>query len=152
VSFCLELTMTLFARRAATPVAAGYSVIDEAMVIRGEISTRGTIRIDGRLEGRMHRADTIIVGATGAVIGDIEARELVVGGAIEGNVIALGRVEIQSSASIRGDVQASTMLLHEGGVVHGHLAVGQHEGLIEQSTDAPRLEIARVRSAPALPG
>jgi cytoskeletal protein CcmA (bactofilin family) len=144
--------MTLFARRAATPVPAGYSVIDEAMIIHGEINTRGTIRIDGRLEGRMHRADTIIVGATGAVIGDIEARELVIGGAIEGNVVAEGRIELQASASIRGDVQASTMLLHEGGVIHGRLAIGQFESVAEHSSDAPRLEMPRVRAVPALPG
>src|SRR4051812_5660429 len=70
--------MSLFARRANLPEATGYSVVDEQLVIRGEITTEGTIRVDGCIEGRMHRAETLIVGASGVVIGDIEAREVVV--------------------------------------------------------------------------
>jgi cytoskeletal protein CcmA (bactofilin family) len=140
--------MTLFARRATLPEPTGYSVIDEQMVIRGEINTQGTIRVDGRLEGRLHRADTIIVGSTGVIVGDVEAREVVVGGSIQGNIVAEGRVEVQASASVRGDVRTAAMLLHEGATVLGHLTVDQTPNAIEP----PRLEIARKRTAPAHPG
>jgi cytoskeletal protein CcmA (bactofilin family) len=144
--------MTLFARRAIVPEPIGYSVIDEAMVIRGEIDSPGAIRVDGRLEGRTHRADTIIVGATGVIVGDVTAREVVIGGAIEGNVAAEGRVEVQTTASIRGDVRAGAMLLHEGGVIHGHLAVGQRETVSAEADEVPRLELTRARAVAALPG
>jgi cytoskeletal protein CcmA (bactofilin family) len=140
--------MTLFARRATLPEPTGYSVIDEQMVIRGEINTQGTIRVDGRLEGRLHRADTIIVGSTGVIVGDVEAREVVVGGSIQGNIVADARVEVQASASVRGDVRTAAMLLHEGATVLGHLTVDQNPEAIE----TPRLELARKRAAPALPG
>jgi cytoskeletal protein CcmA (bactofilin family) len=81
----------------------GYSIVDQQLVIRGEVDTEGTIRVDGRLEGHVHRADTLIVGATGVVIGDVEAREIVIGGSVEGTLVADGRVEILSTASVRGD-------------------------------------------------
>ena len=119
--------MTLFARRAPLPEPTGYSVVDEQLVIRGEITTEGTVRVDGRIEGRLHRADTLIVGANGVVIGDIEAREVVVAGTIEGSLVADARVEIQASASVRGDIRAATMMLHEGGTVNGHVVVSRHE-------------------------
>jgi cytoskeletal protein CcmA (bactofilin family) len=144
--------MALFARRTAVPHATGYSVIDEQMVIRGEISTQGTIRIDGRLEGRTHRAGTMIIGAKGVVVGDLEAREVIIGGILEGNVVVDGRIEVQASASVRGDITASAMLFHEGATVHGHIAVDHHTGQLDQIEEAPRLEIARVRAAQALPG
>jgi len=119
--------MSLFARRAPLPEPTGYSVIDEQLVIRGEITTEGTIRVDGRLEGRLHRADTLIVGANGVVTGDIEAREVNVAGTIEGNIVADARVEIQSSASVRGDIRSATLLLHEGSTLNGHVVIGRHE-------------------------
>ncbi|HVX40862.1 MAG TPA: polymer-forming cytoskeletal protein [Gemmatimonadaceae bacterium] len=141
--------MTLFARRTDLPPATAYSVVDEHTVIHGEIATEGTIRIDGRLDGRMHRADTLIVGRTGTIVGDIEAREVVVAGAVQGNILADGRVEVQPTGSIRGDVRAPVMRLEEGGTVQGHVVVvaAAEPALAE----IPRLELARNRT-PALPG
>lgn len=141
--------MTLFARRSALPEATGYSVVDEHTVIQGEITTQGTIRIDGRLEGQLHRADTLIVGRTGRIVGDVEAREVIVAGTVDGNILADLRIEIQPTGSVRGDVRASAMRLDEGGAVNGHVAiVSQAESA---NADIPRLEMARNR-ATALPG
>jgi cytoskeletal protein CcmA (bactofilin family) len=94
--------MSLFARRRRAPVAPavsdGYSVIDARLSIQGDISTDGTVRVDGRIDGTLHRADTLIIGAGGAVIGNIEAREVVIGGELTGG-------------------------LEEGGTIHGHVVV-----------------------------
>jgi cytoskeletal protein CcmA (bactofilin family) len=145
--------MTMFARRTAVPKSTGYSVVDEQMVIRGEISTQGTIRIDGRLEGRTHRAGVAIIGSKGVVIGDVEAREVIIGGILEGNVVVEGRIEIQSSASVRGDITAAAMLLHEGATVHGHIAVDHRATQTDPAQiEAPRLELAGKLPAQALPG
>jgi cytoskeletal protein CcmA (bactofilin family) len=137
--------MTLFARRAGPPEAAGYSIVDQQLVIRGEIDTEGTIRVDGRLEGRVHRADTLIVGANGTVIGDIEAREIVIGGTVEGNLIADGRIEVLPTASVRGDIRTAAMLLHEGGTLHGSVAVDRREG---NAVEGRRLELAQGQKRP----
>lgn len=143
--------MALFTRRNDIPQATGYSVVDEQMVIHGEISTEGTIRIDGRLEGRVHRAGTMIIGSKGVVVGDLEAREVIIGGILEGNVVVDGRIEIQAAASVHGDIKATAMLFHEGATVNGHVSV-DHRVTPEVVEEAPRLEIARTRAAQALPG
>ena len=145
--------MTLFARRPGLPEAIDYSVIDEHTVIHGEITTQGTIRVDGRLEGQLHRADTLIVGRTGSIVGDVEAREVIVAGAVDGNILADVRVEIQPTGSVHGDVRASVMRLDEGGTVNGRVAImAQSEAQSEQAAaDIPRLDLARSR-VPALPG
>src|SRR5438067_109076 len=65
--------MTLFARRQGLPDAAGYSVIDQQLVVRGEINTQGTIRVDGRLEAR-EQAVAVCFGERVALL---EERELV---------------------------------------------------------------------------
>lgn len=114
--------MSLFSRK-SRPAADGLSVVDEHLTVRGELETQGSIRVDGRVEGTSHRIDTLVIGPKGMVVGDVEAREVVVAGTLVGHVRATSRIEIQAKATVRGDVTAGAMLLHEGGVIQGHLAV-----------------------------
>lgn len=115
--------MSMFSRRPARAAATGYSVIDDDLTISGDIQTKGTIRVDGRVEGTVHRADTLIIGAGGTVVGSIEAREVVIGGALHGNLTVTERVEVQATATVRGDIRAAAVQLVEGGSVHGHIAI-----------------------------
>ena len=115
--------MKLFSNRPAGSAASGYSVIDHQLTVSGDIHTEGTVRVDGRLEGVRHRADTLIVGAGGTVIGDIEAREVVIGGELNGSLTISERVEVQATATVNGDIRAAAVQLHEGGKVHGHISI-----------------------------
>lgn len=116
--------MRLVPRKTSRPsTATGYSVIDDQLSIAGDLNTDGTVRVDGRVEGTLHRADMLIVGVNGAVIGDVEAREVIVGGTLVGTLTVAGRVEVQASATVQGDIRAEAILLHEGGTVHGHVAI-----------------------------
>jgi cytoskeletal protein CcmA (bactofilin family) len=121
--------------------SAGYSVIDDRLTIRGELDTDGTVRVDGHIEGAMHRAGSIIIGARGEVIGDIEATEVVVAGIVRGNVHAAGRIEVEPGASVHGEIRANAMVLREGAIIHGKVSIGA----VPASTDASggrRLELA----------
>jgi cytoskeletal protein CcmA (bactofilin family) len=115
--------MKMFNRRASRPASTGYSVIDNQLSIAGDLDTEGTVRVDGKVEGSLHRADTLIIAAGGVVIGDVEAREVVIGGNLCGTLTVSGRVEVQSTASVEGDIRASAILLQEGGTVRGHVAI-----------------------------
>ena len=114
--------MSLFSRRNRN-AEAGYSVVDEHLTVRGELDTEGTVRVDGRVDGSLHRIGILIVGPAGTVVGDVEAREVVVAGTILGSVRAGKRIEVQSKAKVHGDVAAGAMQLHEGGAVLGHISV-----------------------------
>lgn len=121
----------------------GYSVVDEHLSIRGELDTEGTVRIDGRVEGRLHRIGTLIIGVKGVVVGDVEANDIVVAGSIVGHVQVANKVEVQATARLRGDLSAGTMLLHEGGKIQGTLTVGKVEEVpaqVETSKGAPALK------------
>ncbi len=115
--------MKLFARRSAQPRSDGYAVIDEHLSIVGDLTTDGTVRVEGRIEGSVHRTDTMIIGAGASVVGNVEAREVVIGGELAGNLRVSGRVEVQASGTVRGDIHAAAVVLIEGGKVHGHVVV-----------------------------
>ncbi len=116
--------MSLFGSRAPRKTAPGYSIIDAQMTIRGEIETDGTVRVEGKIEGTLHRAGTIIVTSEGGVVGDVEAGDITVAGIVHGNLHATGRVEIEPGAEVNGQIRAHSMQLHEGATIHGQVSIG----------------------------
>ena len=119
--------MSLFKRRPDPnhlPVTgAGYSVLDAQLTVRGDIETDGTLRVDGRLDGSIRRADIVVIGNGATVVGDISAREVIVGGSVQGNVKASVRIELQPTAVVTGDIDAGAIMIQEGCVVQGRLTV-----------------------------
>lgn len=115
-----------FGRKSEPPAplgSMGYSVLDAHVVVRGDIETNGTLRIDGRLEGNVVKAGAVVIGTTGSVVGNVVAAELVLGGTIHGNVDVERRIELESTASVTGDISADAVLIHEGGKVQGRMQV-----------------------------
>ncbi|MDB4905505.1 MAG: bactofilin [Gemmatimonadetes bacterium] len=117
--------MSLFQRSssATVPPASAYSVFDARLTVHGDVTTEGTLRVDGQLQGTIHQADTVIIGVGATVVGDVNAREVIVGGTVHGNISATERVELQSSGVVAGDIDSAAILVQEGGAVQGRLAI-----------------------------
>src|ERR1044071_8474656 len=116
--------MSLFSRRDPSPIpTTNFSILDAHISVTGDLETDGALRIDGRLEGTIHRSDLIVIGEGASVVGDITAREVIVGGAVTGNIFAAQRTELQSSGIVAGDIRSAAILIHEGGVVQGRLYI-----------------------------
>ena len=126
--------MSLFRRREVWPIpSTNFSVFDSHISISGDLETDGALRIDGRLEGTIHRADLIVVGQGATVVGDITAREVIVGGAVTGSIFAAQRTELQSTGIVAGDIRSAAILIHEGGVVQGRLYIHPINGITDGS-------------------
>src|SRR3954463_5923685 len=131
----------------------GYSVIHDRLTIRGELDTDGTVRVEGRVEGPAHRVGTLIVGVGGFVVGDVEARDVVVAGQIQGNVHASGRIQIETGASVLGQIRANAMVLLEGATIHGQVSIGATPpaAITAPTGTARRLEISGVPGSASIP-
>ena len=55
--------------------------------------------------------------------GDVHARDVVIGGALTGNIVASERVELQSTAIVTGDITSQVVLIQEGGVANGRVVM-----------------------------
>jgi cytoskeletal protein CcmA (bactofilin family) len=115
--------MRLIKRQNASSPAAtnGFSLVDSAAAITGDLETSGSLRIDGRMDGTVRRADVVVLGVGATMAGDIHAREVVIGGTLTGTVHASERVELQATGIVTGDLVTQSVLVQEGGVVNGRV-------------------------------
>ena len=92
--------------------------------MRGEISGTEDLFIDGQVDGVVDLPGSLLtVGPQGQVKANILARNIVVSGRVEGNMLAGERVELRKSAVVIGDVVARRIVIEEGAFVKGSLDV-----------------------------
>jgi len=64
-------------------------------------------------------ADCLIIGAKGVVTGDVNVRQMIVGGRIIGNIRATEGVDIQDTGDVCGDIYSVRLCITEGGQFDG---------------------------------
>ncbi len=95
------------------------NVIGPTATFIGEMKCDGGVRIDGVFEGHLETGGNVIIGETAKVLADIAGRNISISGAVKGNIIASGRLEILSTGLLWGDIQVASFLIDEGGVFSG---------------------------------
>jgi len=99
-------------------------------LIKGETEVKGSIRIDGTFEGNI-RSDWVVIGEKGYMKGDIFAKAVIVGGKVEGNIVATDSLEIKSKGSVLGDVQTKKLTIIEGGLFEGRSIMKEQKKVVE---------------------
>lgn len=116
------------------------TIIGENTVFQGTIKTKGSIRIDGRLEGNIIEAAHVIVGTKGYVQGDINAQSVVIGGKVNGNITAIESIEVQPGAQLLGDIHTSSLAIGEGAIFEGHCVMtSEKTKVIELDKEVPSI-------------
>ena len=108
------------------PRASGVAtVLSEEATIEGKISSKGNLRVEGRVEGEVFAEDTVVLGSGGNVEGNIEARTVIIGGTVTGNVRASDKIEIQPQGTVHGDVFTpyGRLVIEEGARLEGKCAM-----------------------------
>ncbi len=94
------------------------SMIGTESSFQGTLRSKGSIRIDGKVEGGIS-AEGVILGERGEVQGDISARTVVIGGKVTGNIHATESLELLSKSQVFGDLHAPQLLIAEGAIFEG---------------------------------
>lgn len=103
--------------------------------IKGALSFEGTIRVDGRMKGKIESADgTLIVGESARIEADISVDSGVIMGEIIGTVCAKSRIEVYKPARITGDIQAPVISIDAGVTFNGNCAMGPRTISTEETT------------------
>ena len=102
--------------------AEGSTVIGMSVTIRGELSGKEDLYMDGVVEGTIALLEgRLTVGPNARVMADIEARDVVIFGLVEGNVHATGRIELRDSAVVKGDLSAGRLSIEESVSMKGRV-------------------------------
>ena len=94
--------------------------------VRGDVNTKGTLRVDGVVEGNI-AADWVVLGDKAHVKGDIAARGIVIGGRVDGNARATEIIEIKNKGHLCGEIYTRKLVIVEGGILDGRSRMEQHE-------------------------
>lgn len=92
----------------------------------GMISCKGIIRIDGILDADITDAEEVIVGETGRIKGNIQAKNVVVAGNVTGNITALS-IEMLLTCQVNGDIKAAHISIHKGAIFEGNCHMTKKE-------------------------
>lgn len=101
------------------------TTLGEGVVFKGELSFERLLRIDGVFEGDLISQGKVIVGPKGRVKANLNLREAIVEGKIEGNITVSERLELRGQAIIHGDIVAKLLSIDEGVTLLGHVNVSQ---------------------------
>jgi cytoskeletal protein CcmA (bactofilin family) len=105
------------------------TIIGPGATIKGEINTRGTVRVDGNVEGKVNADGSVIVGEKGVINAEVTAGLVVIGGTVHGKVNGRDKVEILSTGRLHGDVSTkpARFVVAEGVIFEGRCSMGQAE-------------------------
>ncbi len=104
------------------------SKISSGLKVHGEISGNSDLYIDGETQGKIRMADArVVIGSSGRVQADIEAREIVVEGSVQGNLKAGEKVQLSGSSTVQGTLLAPRIGIEDGAKFRGKVEVTRLE-------------------------
>jgi cytoskeletal protein CcmA (bactofilin family) len=126
-------------KTAAPPLE--QATIGRSLVIKGEVSGAEALYIDGRVEGTITFPESrVTIGRNGNVAANINAKELVIMGKVQGNVECADRLDIRSEGVLAGDVITHRISVEEGAILKGGVEVRTPEKKAQPQSQAKQPE------------
>jgi len=100
--------------------------IGKSVVICGEVKGSEDLIVDGRVEGTVTLTESrLTIGPNASVQADLFARDVLILGHVQGNVVASGRVELRAGCSVEGDIRALRLAVEDNAVFSGKVDLTQ---------------------------
>jgi cytoskeletal protein CcmA (bactofilin family) len=123
-----------FERPAAAPAPVSHGVSDSAapdssrigagLKIRGEITGNSDLYLDGEANGKIRiNGARVTIGPKGKVQADIDAKEIVVNGSVQGSLKADAKLRLGASSQVDGSLAAPSIGIEDGARFHGKVEV-----------------------------
>jgi cytoskeletal protein CcmA (bactofilin family) len=125
--------------------------IGKSVIIKGELSGSEDLYLDGEVEGNIDLHDhNLVIGPNGRVRANVQAKDVVIHGKVDGNVTGADKVELKKSALLNGDINTQRIVIEDGAFFKGAIDIRKNDGKAEISRPATQAAMAGFSSsAPA---
>jgi cytoskeletal protein CcmA (bactofilin family) len=115
----------MFKKREKDVVGPIDTLIGKNASVQGHIEFFGGLHVDGRVVGNVTAASgadaSLSVSEDGVIDGSVEARNVVLNGRVNGDILASDRVMLGAKARVRGDVHYGVIEMAHGAEISGKL-------------------------------
>jgi len=106
--------------REPRPAVARSANIGQSVTIKGTLVGKEDLTIDGKVEGKIQLEEHMLtIGEHGIIQAEVQAKNIVINGRLEGNASADDKVEISASGSVQGDIRAPRVAILDGATFKG---------------------------------
>lgn len=99
------------------------TVIGPETTFEGSFDSDESIRIEGEFKGNIDCRETLIIGSEADINADIITNRAIIGGRVEGNIVAHEKIEIRNTGEIFGDLTAPVLKIERGVVLEGSCTI-----------------------------
>jgi len=99
--------------------------MDEGTEFLGELRFRDTLRIDGRLKGKIVSDNTLIIGESAQVEADIDCGVVSIRGTVSGRVHGRQRIELLAGAKVQATLISPKLVIEDGAFFQGECRMGE---------------------------
>jgi cytoskeletal protein CcmA (bactofilin family) len=97
----------------------------------GTLSFEEMVRLDGSFSGEVNSSDTLVVGETAVIGGNIKVGALILSGRFKGTIVATTLVELRAPAQVEGSIQTPLLKIEEKVIFNGEIKMGPSGGTHE---------------------
>jgi cytoskeletal protein CcmA (bactofilin family) len=113
--------------------------IGKTIVICGEVKGSEDLIVDGRVEGTVNLSESrLTIGPTANVAANLSAKDILILGQVQGNLVASGRVELRAGCQVDGDIRALRLAVEDNAVFRGKVDLTQAVSKIPNGASAPQ--------------
>lgn len=104
------------------------SRIAQGVIIKGDISSRSDIRVDGQMNGKLFSEGRVIVGETAVIQGSLICTDVDLFGKVEGDLYVNNVLSVKGSAIINGNIHVRKLQVEMGAQINGTCSmIGEEE-------------------------
>jgi cytoskeletal protein CcmA (bactofilin family) len=118
--------------------------IGPSVSIKGELSSKEDLIIQGRVEGEIDlKKNNVNIGKKGHVKGDIYGRIISIEGEVQGNLFGEEKIVVRESAMVLGDIETPRFSIGEGAKFKGHIDVIPGLMALARASSKPWIRLIR---------